>query len=51
MPGKENKMSLAGSSRKVLVAGKESELGGELGQMYPVVSRGHTLVRVTSGRS
>lgn len=50
--GIEDKMSLAGSSRKVPIAGKESELGGQLGQRYPVVSTGHMQVtRVTSGRS
>lgn len=48
--GKEDKMSLAGSRRKTPVAGQESELGGELGQMYPVVSRGHKQVRVISER-
>lgn len=49
--GKEDKGSLAGSSRNVPIAGEESELRGKLGEMYPVVSRGHMQVRVTSGRS
>lgn len=50
--GKEDKVSLAGFSRKVSIAGKESDLGGQLWQRYPVVSRGHMQVtRVTSGRN
>lgn len=47
--GKEDKLSLANSSRKVPRAAKE--LGGQLGQMYFLVSREHTQVRVTSGRN
>lgn len=49
--GKEDKMPLAGSRRKARVPGQESGLGGELGQTYPLVSRGYKQVRVTSGRS
>lgn len=42
--GKEDKLPLANYSRKVPRAAKESELGGQLGQMYFVVSRECTQV-------